>query len=147
MGGANNILADTVSMNLLNGVDRYDNDQFKKLTISPSPLTWAEVKTVTETNRFYSTMFITKGGVHPNFIISTSTVFKNPANNISVTVDPITSTTSPATMNSTNLTGPISVGPSIDGYGVALSRKLMQELKLKDGDVVYFRDNDPVIYK
>jgi hypothetical protein len=88
-------------------------------------------------------MFITKGGVDPNFIISTSTVFKNPANNISVTVDPIAS----ATMNSTNLTGPISVGPSIDGYGVALSRKLMQELKLKDGDVVYFRDNDPDIYK
>ena len=143
MGGANNILEDTVTMNLLNGVNRYDNDQFKKLTISPSPLTWATVKTVTETNRFYSTMFITKGGVDPNFIISTSTVFKNPANNISVTVDPIAS----ATMNSTNLTGPISVGPSIDGYGVALSRKLMQELKLKDGDVVYFRDNDPDIYK
>jgi len=150
MGGANNILADTVTMNLLNGVNRYDNDQFKKLLINPlsgtvisRPLTWAEVNTVTETNRFYSTMFITKGGVDPNFIISTSTVFKNPANNISVTVPPIAS----PTMDSTNLTGPISVGPSIDGYGVALSRKLMQELKLKDGDVVYFRDNDPVIYK
>jgi hypothetical protein len=46
-----------------------------------------------------------------------------------------------------NLTGPISVGPSVPGYGVALSKKLMITLGLKDGDVVYFRDDDPVIYK
>ena len=143
MGGENNKLDDTVTMSLLNGVDRYSNDQFKKLTISPSPLTWETVKTVTETNSFYSTRFITKGGVDPNYIISTATIFKNPTNGNTVTVPPIAS----ATMNSTNLTGPINIGPSVDGYGVALSRKLMTELGLKDGDVVYFRDNDPVIYK
>ena len=142
MGGENNKLDDTISMSLLNGVDRYDNDQFKKLTIDPSPLTWATVKTVTESNLFYSTKFLSKK-VSPNYIISTSTVFKNPNNNKSVTVPPIKS----STMNSTNLTGPINIGPSVDGYGVALSRKLMVELGLKDGDVVYFRDNDPVIYK
>ena len=46
-----------------------------------------------------------------------------------------------------NLTGPISVGPSVAGYGIALSKKLMIALGLKDGDVVYFRDDDLPLYK
>ena len=87
-------------------------------------------------------MFLSKR-VNPNYIISTTTTFKNPNNGNTVTVPPIN--TSP--MYASNLTGPINIGPSVDGYGVALSRKLMTELGLKDGDVVYFRDNDSVIYK
>jgi hypothetical protein len=150
MGGENNKLEDTVTMSLLNGVDRYSNEQFKKLIINPNPsnltistpLKWETVKTVTESNYFYSTMFLSKR-VNPNYIISTTTTFKNPNNGNTVTVPPIN--TSP--MYASNLTGPVNIGPSLDGYGVALSRKLMTELGLKDGDVVYFRDNDPVIYK
>ncbi|GAH14198.1 unnamed protein product [marine sediment metagenome] len=35
--------------------------------------------------------------------------------------------------------GPINVGPAIEGYGIGLSGKLMRELSLEDGQVVYFR--------
>ena len=142
MGGLTNPLDTTITMSLLNGVDRYGNDQFNKLTISPSPLTWATVQTVTDSKYFYSTKFLSKI-VSPNYIISTTTTFKNPKSGNTVVVPPIAS----STMDSTNLTGPINIGPSVAGYGVALSKKLMLDLGLKDGDVVYFRDNDPLIYK
>jgi hypothetical protein len=35
--------------------------------------------------------------------------------------------------------GPVSVGPGVDGFGVAMSIKLMKDLGLYNGDVVYFR--------
>ena len=83
-----------------------------------------------------------------NKIISTNTIFRNPENGKLITVPPIRkATTGSLTMTVDNITGPISIGPSEDGYGVALSKKLMRDLGLKDGDVVYFRDDYADIYK
>jgi hypothetical protein len=142
MGGTKNPLDDKIEMSLLNGVDRHGNNQLNTLKITPLPLLWESVQTVSSSKLFYSTKFLSNK-ITPNRIISTSTVFKNPENGKSVTVPPIN--TSP--MDLTNLTGPISVGPSVAGYGVALSKKLMIALGLKDGDVVYFRDDDLPLYK
>jgi hypothetical protein len=138
----NNPLDDKKEMSLLNGVDRHGNNQLNTLKITPSPLLWESVRTVSSSKLFYSTKFLSNK-ITPNRIISTSTVFKNPENGKTVTVPPI----GQSPMGIDNLTGPISVGPSVPGYGVALSKKLMITLGLKDGDVVYFRDDDPVIYK
>jgi hypothetical protein len=129
-------------MSLLNGVDRYGNNQLNTLKIKPLPLLWESVKTVSNSKLFYSTKFLSNK-ITPNRIISTSTLFKNPENGKTVTVPPI----SESEMRIDNLTGPISVGPSVAGYGVALSKKLMIALGLKDGDVVYFRDDDLPLYK
>ena len=138
----NNPLEDSKEMSLLNGVSLYGNNQLQTLKVTPSPLTWGSVKTVSSGKLFYSTKFLSNK-ITPNRIISTTTVFKNPENGKTVSVPPIN--TSPMTID--NITGPINVGPSVPGYGVALSKKLMIALGLKDGDVVYFRDDDPVIYK
>jgi hypothetical protein len=64
----------------------------------------------------------------------------------SITVLPITEPVDDK-MTLNNLTGPISVGPAEDGYGITLSKKLMIDLGLKDGDEVFFRDDYDVIYK
>ena len=142
MGGTKNPLDDKIEMSLLNGVNIYGNNQLQSLKISPLPLTWGSVKTVSGSKLFYSTKFLSNK-ITPNRTISTKTVFKNPENGKEVPVDPIAS----ATMGIDNLTGPINVGPSVPGYGVALSKKLMIALGLKDGDVVYFRDDHADIYK
>ena len=85
---------------------------------------------------------------YTNKIISTNTIFRNPENGKLITVPPIRkATTGSLTMTVDNITGPINVGPSVPGYGVALSKKLMIALGLKDGDVVYFRDDDLPLYK
>ena len=146
MGGTKNPLDDNIEMSLLNGVNLYGNNQLQTLKISgstgESSLKWGSVKTVSSSKLFYSTKFLSNK-ITPNRIISTTTVFKNPENGKEVTVPPIN--TSPMTIN--NITGPINVGPSVPGYGVALSKKLMISLGLKDGDVVYFRDDDLPLYK
>jgi len=142
MGGTKNPLDDKIEMSLLNGVDKYGNNQLNTLKIKPLPLLWESVKTVSNSKLFYSTKFLSNK-ITPNRIISTSTLFKNPENGKTVTVPPI----SESEMRIDNLTGPISVGPSVAGYGVALSKKLMIALGLKDGDVVYFRDDDLPLYK
>ena len=41
-------------------------------------------------------------------------------------------------MDSKNLRGPIHKGPGVVGFGIGLSPKLMGDLGLVDGDVVYF---------
>ena len=142
MGGTKNPLDDKIEMSLLNGVSIYGNNQLQTLKITPLPLTWSSVKTASSSKLFYSTKFLSNK-ITPNRIISTTTVFKNPENGKEVPVPPIN--TSPMTID--NLTGPISVGPSVAGYGMALSKKLMIALGLKDGDVVYFRDDDLPLYK
>jgi hypothetical protein len=135
-------LDDSKEMSLLNGVSLYGNNQLQTLKVTPLPLTWGSVKTVSSSKLFYSTKFLSNK-ITPNRIISTTTVFKNPENGKTVPVPPIN--TSPMTID--NITGPINVGPSVPGYGVALSKKLMIALGLKDGDVVYFRDDDLPLYK
>jgi hypothetical protein len=35
--------------------------------------------------------------------------------------------------------GPVSVGPNLTGYGIALSSEIMKRLRLRDGELVYFR--------
>ena len=35
--------------------------------------------------------------------------------------------------------GPINIGPNVTGYGIGLSKKLMDDLKVYPGGVLYFR--------
>jgi hypothetical protein len=142
MGGTKNPLDDKIEMSLLNGVSIYGNNQLNTLKITPLPLTWSSVKTASSSKLFYSTKFLSNK-ITPNKTISTTTVFKNPETGKEVSVPPI----GQSPMGIDNLTGPISVGPSVAGYGIALSKKLMIALGLKDGDVVYFRDDDLPLYK
>ena len=143
MGGSKNDLSDDTQMQLLIDADKWGDKDGNFLTIDKSVLTWKLVQGASSKRYFYATKFLHKTVANVNHIISTKTVFKNPNSGKTVTVPPIGQ--SPMTLN--NLTGPISVGPAEDGYGITLSKKLMIDLGLKDGDEVFFRDDYDVIYK
>jgi hypothetical protein len=94
-------------------------------------LSWNDIKD--NKHKFYSLRF-DLSVVSANEIIKAKTTFFNPKTKKEIPIDPINS--NPITKS--NIVGPITVGPRIDGYGVALSQTLMTELGLYDGDVVYF---------
>ena len=96
-----------------------------------SYLSWNDVKD--NKHKFYSLRF-DLSVVSANEIIKAKTTFFNPKTKKEIPIEPINS--DPITKS--NIVGPITVGPNVDGYGVALSQTLMTELGLYDGDVVYF---------
>ena len=68
-------------------------------------------------------------------IIQGTTKFYNP-NDVKnpITIAPAAS----GQINVNNISGPINVGPTGIKSGLALSKQLMKDLKVQDGDVVYF---------
>jgi hypothetical protein len=135
MGGKNYTPEDAIQMSIISrvtsktvvGTTTNTNNQVVNY------LTWKDIKD--SKNKFYSLRF-DLGVASANTIIKASTYFLNPKNNKNATADRIGENVE--TITQTNIKGPISVGPKIDGYGIALSQTLMTELGLFDGDVVYF---------
>ena len=137
-GGTYKINDETISMSLLNNVTVYNfnpnnTSGLNKLTINPSPMTWKDISSFSETNYFYSTHF-QLNIASADKIISANTTFKNPYTNKTISISPYSS----ATMTPKDVIGPINYGPVITGYGIGLSKKLMLDLGIKDGDAVYF---------
>jgi hypothetical protein len=117
MGGQNYPIDESVTMNLANSIK------------------WSQISS--STSKFYSTKFQLTNGEVRNKITTSTTEFLNPKNGkktsltanyqLDVNVGPIT------------VQGPVSIGPSVSNYGMAMSPSLMSELGLYDGDVVYFQ--------
>jgi len=103
-----------------------NNDQ------SQTKTTWGEIKDTSKTQSFYCSRF-DLGVATANKITDYfgKTEFYNPQNNKQLILS--------TNFNNTTkkYSGPIHRGPSLDGLG--MSKKLMSELGLVDGDVVYFR--------
>jgi hypothetical protein len=100
----------------------------------PKPLLWSEIKDKSSNSYFYGTRFLTLN-ISGDKIITANTKFINPKNNKEVIVSPsydLSSTVKKAI-------GPVHVGPSLSGYGICMSDKLMRDLELFDGDIVYFK--------
>jgi len=146
MGGKTYKPEDAIQMNLLS---RLISKKIEGTTTDTngnkvSYLTWGDIN---KEKDFYSLRF-DLGVASADVIIGTvnktqgvninhagaTTYFYNPKTNKNVTLTPIGS--NPITKD--NITGPINVGPNVDGYGIALSQSLMTKLGLYDGDVVYF---------
>lgn len=114
-------------------------------------LLWEELKKTTTQANFYSTPFKIDrpNGITPEKIISATTTFINPINKLKVEVAYSTTGVSPNRI----INGPVGIGPKIidkidektgeplsyKQYSVGMSKKLMQSLKLVDGDIVYFK--------
>ena len=100
---------------------------------SNTVISWDDIKNSTKTLSFYSSKFL-QGQVNANTIIDNfpKTHFLNPKNGTTVTI------TSSADYINKKFTGPVNSGPNIPGYGIGLSRQLLNSLGLHDGDVVYF---------
>ena len=124
MGGPNYEIKETISMNIISRQTEH--------TIEPNPITWKDLSS--STRYFYSTKFdfdVAK----PNLIIKGTTKFYNPKDvKTPITVPPVGS----GEINVNNITGPINAGPTLVKSGLALSKQLMKDLKVQDGDVVYF---------
>jgi hypothetical protein len=146
MGGKTYKPEDAIQMNLLSrliskkiqGTTTNNNGEYV------SYLTWGDIN---KEKDFYSLRF-DLGVTSADVIIGTAnktagvninhagatTYFFNPKTKKEITITPNGS--NPITKD--NITGPINVGPNVDGYGIALSQSLMTKLGLYDGEVVYF---------
>lgn len=130
MGSANYPIDDNRAMNLI----AIPNS----LTINPSVLTWGELKSYTTNYMFYSTKFQVINGVTANKILNAKTAFLNPQNN-NLRVNLTHQYQLDRTQQNLFVQGPINVGPSVDGTGIGMSEYLMRDLRLFEGDVVYFK--------
>jgi len=130
MGGKNYTPDNDIEMSIINRV----TTKTISGTTTPNKMTYQDIKN-NKTNQFYSMKFDLSSS-YPSLIISAKTTFLNP--NVKspkpITVEPLTD----GTITPTNIKGPINRGPNVSGFGVALSKKLMTDLGLTDGQVVYF---------
>jgi hypothetical protein len=149
MGGPNYPIDPNVAMNILS------NLKFgSPIEGIPRIITWGKIKEFSDEEsskksqyEFYSCKFVINGSI-PLKYVTPDIVFKNYT--VTEFLNPRLQTQQKYSKEillvknranfSTNVyEGPINVGPSIEGYGIGLSGKLMTELGLEDGQVVYFR--------
>lgn len=118
-----NTLTDNTHMSLISKSDLFTEE-----------VVWSNVKNTN--GKYYSARF----KQNPNFILTnlTTTYFYNPVNKVGVTV------TTDIKPSENKYNGPINVGPSLSEYGIALSPSLMKQLKIKTGDILYFKMNEVV---
>jgi hypothetical protein len=86
--------------------------------------------------KYFMVNFQLSRQITADLIRTAKTTFKNPKNNKTVVVNPNYQLDS--SLGTIVAEGPVAIGPISSTYGIALSKKLMSELKLFDGDVVYF---------
>ena len=130
MGGKTYNPLNDVEMGIL---ARVTNKTKNSGDVNHKNILWNDIKD-DNTHYFYAIKFDLR--VSSNFIIKAKTTFINPKTQKTITVDPIAENVTE--INKSNISGAIHKGPNIDGFGIGLSKKLMSDLGLVDGDVVYF---------
>ena len=138
MGGKNYEPAYDIEMGIIN---RITTKTVKSGVIERSgKIYWQDIKD-NKKNQFYSMKFDLSSS-YPSLIISAETTFVNPNGKTpkTITVKPLQNQypTDNVEIRPDNIWGPINRGPNVAGFGVALSKKLMTDLGLTDGQVVYF---------
>lgn len=116
------------------GGEKYPIDDAQGFNIA-NGISWSDVKS--SNYRFYNVYFQLTKSITIDVIKTAKTTFKNPNNNKTLTVNP--SYQLDKNVGQIVVEGPIGVGPSSTTIGMGMSPKLMSELGLYDGDVVYFK--------
>jgi len=116
MGGVNYPIEENTLMNIATGV------------------LWSDVNN--SDMKFYNLKFQLNVANAKN-IRDVKTEFKNPLNNKTLILEPEYQLD--RSIGDIKVQGPISVGPRLDNYGMGMSPKLMSDLKINDGEVIYFR--------
>lgn len=119
MGGPNYPISDDTTMGIISQLEN-----------TPT-LKWSEIKS--SNTYFYSTKFQLDSTHTASKVITAKTNFFNPKNGKTALLNPNYTLTAPKSVH-----GPVSIGPSVTGYGMGMSYELMKYLGLNDGDVVYF---------
>lgn len=100
-------------------------------------LKWVDLKNLSNSHNFYSTKFQLTQSITADKIITGTTEIFNPNQNLKSEIKP--NYNLDRRVEQLNVSGPVNIGPFIDGYGIGLSNKLMKDLKVTEGDVIYFR--------
>jgi hypothetical protein len=141
MGGPNYPIADDVEMNIVSNLTYGTEGTVRNIT-------WADIKASDPNNTtlYYSSRFIMNGAppmksVSADNIIHdfATTEFYNPRHIGTAREKNMYFVDNRIDFDDNIYEGPINVGPSIDGYGIGLSPRLMKSLGMRDGEVVYFR--------
>jgi len=123
-------LDDNIAMSLISKLNP------KTHVINPSTLLWSELKLNNNDYYFYSTKF--DKNTDANILMdNTVTKFYNPVNTKIVIINSTYKLDSRIGLR--EVEGPVSIMPTVKKYGIAMSEKLMRELSITTGDVVYFR--------
>mgnify|MGYP000909514402 CR=1 FL=1 len=101
-------------------------------------LSWGELKNYSKTQNFYSTKFILQSNITPDHIGTGITTFLNPDDGTEKTITPSYSLNRTLSGSPFKAEGPVNIGPSVNGYGIALSDSLMKLLNTHEGRVIYF---------
>lgn len=137
MGGNNNPIDDDKIMNVIN--------RAKVITIQsnsvddPDKIRWENIKNRTKTNMFYSLRFYLDS-TNEDKILTAKTTFYNP-NDVSnkIVITPYKNNVNDdPTVTSTDIKGPINIGPNINGVGIAVSQYIAKKLNINEGGVIYF---------
>jgi len=109
----------------------------KKLSVNPTKFKWSEIKDKSSTKYFYTLPFnmdvLKDSSEILDPTISNGTLFFNPKNNLTKSVP----STSKLSGGDRFIQGPCDFGSRGD-YGMTMSKALMKDLKLSNGDVIYF---------
>ncbi len=130
MGGPNYSIAPNTQMALINRLT--ETSPFT--IIKPKQLLWSDVQN--SGKMVYSTKFKLGGVVTANNILGMNTKFYNPQNRKSYTLVSDFQLDEDAGVR--RFQGPIDIGPT-GTYGISMSKELMYELGLDDGNIVYFK--------
>ena len=115
------------------GGPNYPIDELSVANIAEGVL-WSEVNN--SDMKFYNVKF-KLDIANSKTIREAKTEFKNPSNNKTLILEPEYQLD--RSIGDIKVQGPISVGPRLDNYGMGMSPKLMSDLKIDDGQVIYFR--------
>jgi hypothetical protein len=130
MGGSNYSISPNTQMALINKLT--ETSPFN--IIKPKQLLWSDVQN--SNSLYYSTKFKLGGVVTANKIIQATTKFYNPQNRKEFTLGSDFQLDEDAGQR--RFQGPIDIGPT-GIYGMGMSKDLMFQLGLNDGDIVYFK--------
>lgn len=118
MGGVNYPIEENTLMNIATGV------------------LWSDVNN--SDMKFYNLKF-KLNVANADTIRGAKTEFKNPLTNKTLILEPEYQLDRSDDSIKIKVQGPISVGPRLDEYGMGMSQQLMSDLKINDGEVIYFR--------
>jgi hypothetical protein len=146
MGSKENPQQDSYEMQIINKLSNrlvVGSPSVVISSLNKTKITWADIKD--SKNLFYATKFditnkrLSNGNVADK-IINATTIFLNPdgdnGKGITVKVDPVPNNQS---INRTNISGAVNVGPDSDEYGISLSTELFKQLGINNGDFIYFK--------
>lgn len=137
MGSSNYQIQSSTSMSIISKAN---------VKINPSPLTWEKIKTFTGDYHFFATKFVFgKVNVDDTNIkefkvddmIKLKTTFFNPTTGKPAIEVKTEFKVDESVTNPIEFSGAID-NLDVDNYGIAMSEKLMNDLRLKEGEIVYF---------